>query len=105
LIVQNTTTNHPPPPTVHGERKLARISDTLLFSGGTNAIEVDPYFLCSPIPLLPAQESPMAGAPSGLRCEYLADPVGIDVPQPRLSWVLEHSARGERQTAYQVLVH
>jgi alpha-L-rhamnosidase len=56
------------------------------------------------IPLLPAQESPMAGAPSGLRCEYLADPVGIDVPQPRLSWVLEHSARGERQTAYQVLV-
>ncbi len=56
------------------------------------------------IPLLPAQESPMAGAPSGLRCEYLTDPVGIDVPQPRFSWVLEHGARGERQTAYQVLV-
>jgi alpha-L-rhamnosidase len=45
-----------------------------------------------------------AGAPSGLRCEYLADPVGIDVAQPRLSWVLEHSTRGERQTGYQILV-
>lgn len=56
------------------------------------------------VPLLAAQENPMAGAPSGLRCEYLTNPVGIDVRQPRFSWVLEHSARGERQTAYQVLV-
>ncbi len=45
-----------------------------------------------------------AGAPAGLRCEYLTDPVGIDVPQPRFSWVLAHSARGQKQTAYQVLV-
>ena len=52
------------------------------------------------VPSLLAQ----AGAPTGLRCEYLTDPVGIDVRQPRLSWVLQHSARGERQTAYQVLV-
>ena len=51
-------------------------------------------------PLLLAQ----AGAPAGLRCEYLTDPLGVDVRQPRLSWVLEHSARGERQSAYQVLV-
>jgi alpha-L-rhamnosidase len=42
--------------------------------------------------------------PSQLRCEYLADPLGIDVPAPRLSWVLDHSQRGERQTAYQVVV-
>ena len=55
-------------------------------------------------PQLAAQESPMAGAPTGLRCEYLSDPAGIDVAQPRLSWILEHAARGERQTAYQVLV-
>jgi len=61
--------------------------------------------LCVSIaPLLPAQESAMAAAPSGLRCEYLTDPVGIDVPQPRFGWVLEHAARGEKQTAYQVLV-
>ncbi len=39
-----------------------------------------------------------------LRCEYLADPLGIDVPMPRLSWIIESERRGDRQTAYQVLV-
>ncbi len=43
-------------------------------------------------------------APSHLRCEYLVDPVGIDVTAPRFYWVLEHSQRGEGQSAYQVLV-
>ncbi len=38
-----------------------------------------------------------------LRCEYLADPLGIDVVQPRLSWKLGSQWRGQRQTAYQVL--
>jgi alpha-L-rhamnosidase len=41
---------------------------------------------------------------ANLRCEYLADPLGIDVTQPRLSWVMESARRGERQTAYQILV-
>ncbi len=39
-----------------------------------------------------------------LRCEYLVDPLGIDVEKPRLSWLIESKRRGERQTAYQVLV-
>ena len=42
-----------------------------------------------------------------LRCEFLKDPLGIDTPQPRLSWVLEsnkRSAREQRQSAYQILV-
>src|SRR5215831_19863767 len=43
-------------------------------------------------------------APTGLTCEYLTDPLGIDVLQPRLAWVPNHSQRGQRQTAYQVLV-
>lgn len=43
-------------------------------------------------------------APAHLRCEYAVDPVGIDAARPRLSWVLESRQRGERQTAYQVLV-
>ena len=25
--------------------------------------------------------------PSNLRCEYRQDPMGLDVPQPRLSWI------------------
>ena len=54
-----------------------------------------------------------------LRCEYLSDPLGIDVVKPRLSWVLEDPSplpsagtsrdqrsevRGQVQSAYQVLV-
>ena len=40
----------------------------------------------------------------GLRCEYLANPLGIDSPQPRLSWALQSAARAQTQAAYQVLV-
>lgn len=40
---------------------------------------------------------------SSLRCEHSGDPLGVDVAQPHLSWILESRARGERQTAYQVL--
>lgn len=51
-----------------------------------------------------------AGDPLGvteLRCEYLADPLGIDVLQPRLGWQIQTAdptARGLIQSAYQVLV-
>ena len=40
----------------------------------------------------------------GLRCEYLTDPLGIDVPTPRLSWQLAPGPNELRQTAYQILV-
>src|SRR5215470_14554445 len=40
----------------------------------------------------------------GLRCEYLESPLGLDEPHPRLSWRLESTQRGERQTAYEILV-
>ncbi|RME90890.1 MAG: alpha-rhamnosidase [Verrucomicrobia bacterium] len=46
-------------------------------------------------------------APTDLKCEYLRNPLGIDVTRPRLSWRLETTEpdrRGQRQTAYQVLV-
>ena len=39
-----------------------------------------------------------------LRCEYLDSPLGIDTPQPRLSWILRSGERGAKQTAYQILV-
>ena len=39
-----------------------------------------------------------------LRCEYLDNPLGIDVAQPRLSWGLESTQRAQKQTAYQILV-
>lgn len=40
----------------------------------------------------------------GLRCEYRAEPDGVDVPAPRLSWILASDARNQVQTAYQILV-
>jgi alpha-L-rhamnosidase len=39
-----------------------------------------------------------------LRCENRDNPVGMDAQAPRLSWWMESSARGQRQTAYRVLV-
>jgi alpha-L-rhamnosidase len=39
----------------------------------------------------------------GVKCEYRVNPLGLDTPQPRLSWLLESTERGQRQTAYQVL--
>lgn len=48
--------------------------------------------------------SPSLLPPVRLRCEYLPDPVGIDIPQPRLSWRIESPVRGERPAAWQVLV-
>ena len=42
--------------------------------------------------------------PMELRCEYLKDPLGIDTTKPRFSWMIASDRRGERQTAYRVLV-
>ena len=43
-------------------------------------------------------------APVRLCCEHLVDPVGVDSPAPRLSWLVESPERGERPSAYHVLV-
>jgi len=42
--------------------------------------------------------------PTELRCEYRTNPLAIDVNNPRLSWALESSQRGQKQTAYRILV-
>ncbi|MGB9681482.1 MAG: family 78 glycoside hydrolase catalytic domain [bacterium] len=43
-------------------------------------------------------------APFDLRCEYSKNPLGLEEKNPRLSWKLEHSDRGEKQSGYQVIV-
>ncbi len=45
-----------------------------------------------------------AASVSHLRCENLLDPLGIDVAQPRFSWILDSERRNEKQTAYEVVV-
>lgn len=64
----------------------------------------------------PKQQTPEV---TTLRCEYLENPIGIDVANPRLSWIIEDrglrsvspakataamEVRGQKQTAFQVLV-
>ncbi|MDR1881330.1 MAG: glycoside hydrolase family 78 protein [Prevotella sp.] len=39
-----------------------------------------------------------------MRCEYLVNPVGIDVEKPRFSWVITATERGIRQQAYRIIV-
>lgn len=56
------------------------------------------------VSLAAGQDSVRALIPAHLRCEYTVDPSGIDIPDPRLFWVVESSERGQRQSAYQVLV-
>ncbi|MBL9137949.1 MAG: glycoside hydrolase family 78 protein [Verrucomicrobiales bacterium] len=53
---------------------------------------------CTPVSL------PAALTVDRLRTEYLENPIGMDVQQPRLSWTLNSVARRQRQTAYQILV-
>lgn len=42
--------------------------------------------------------------PVNLLCEYVANPLGLDVSRPRFSWALMHSKRGASQSAYRILV-
>ena len=41
---------------------------------------------------------------SHLRCEYKENPLGIDAVRPRLGWQLQSETRGQRQSAYEILV-
>ena len=41
---------------------------------------------------------------NSLRCEYATNPLGVDEPNPRLSWRLESDHRGTLQTAYHIQV-
>jgi alpha-L-rhamnosidase len=49
------------------------------------------------------EPSSRQGAPVRLRCEYLVDPIGVDVIRPRLSWWVGDHRPAELQTAYQLL--
>jgi alpha-L-rhamnosidase len=47
----------------------------------------------------------IAGAkPAQLRCEYLQNPLGIDIERPSLSWRSDNTEQNWRQSAYEILV-
>lgn len=61
------------------------------------------FVLLTPLLFLFLQTA-VATTVTDLRCEHRENPLGIDVTQPRLSWILGSDERDQRQTAYQVLV-
>lgn len=54
--------------------------------------------------LAAAPEVDSPAVPIELRCEYQKNPLGLDVPRPRLSWQMHDERRGAKQTAYRILV-
>lgn len=42
--------------------------------------------------------------PANLKCEYLKNPEGIDMPDPRFFWQLNSIGQGQFQTAYRIIV-
>ena len=46
----------------------------------------------------------MIQPPFDLRCEYLENPIEIDMSNPRFSWILSHEKRNQFQSAYQIIV-
>lgn len=56
------------------------------------------------VALLLAEEFCGAMSVGDLRCEYQSSPLGIDIAQPRLSWIAQSSQRSDKQTAYHLLI-
>ena len=56
---------------------------------------------------LAASPAALAATPlraAQLRCEHLPAPAGVGERVPRLSWIVESAQRGQKQTAYRVIV-
>lgn len=60
------------------------------------------FIPCSPA--LGAPPSKTVASTSHLQCDYLTQPLGIDDLHPRLSWQMDSTRPGARQTAYQISV-
>ena len=54
--------------------------------------------------ILGATGAPRGLLPLQLRCEFVEDPLGVDVAQPRLFWKLDSGDRAQHQSARQILV-
>ncbi len=46
----------------------------------------------------------MIKPPFDLKCEYLVNPICIDVKEPRFSWELAHEQKNQTQSAYQIII-
>ena len=83
-------------------------TSTGLTTGVTYSFRVKARDSATP-PNQTAFSSILTGVPvnvTGLRCEDLVAPLGVDLPQPALSWQYEDTSftRGQKQSAYRILV-
>ena len=63
------------------------------------------FLLIFALPLfLSCQGAVTSEQPINLRCEYLTNPLGIDVPAPRFTWQMATGRQGASQMAYQLFV-
>ncbi len=86
------TGSHLPPSVNRAVMKFLRlISAFFLFALGVSLNAA----AAKPAPALTVDE---------LQCEYLRNPEGIDRVHPRLQWRLTSDVRGQKQTAYRILV-
>lgn len=60
--------------------------------------------LLAALSALPATSQAAPVEVSHLTCESLVNPLGIDIVKPRLAWRMIDTTRGQKQTAYQILV-
>ena len=54
--------------------------------------------------VFPVLANAQSNAPANLHCEAMQQPLGIDIAHPRLSWQMQDTRRGARQTAYEIRV-
>lgn len=81
---------------------LSILSVTLLWSceSPNNALKVTSSIVDAPPKNLETND---IIKPVYLRCEYRVDPLGIDISEPRLGWILESKQRGQKQTGYRII--
>jgi len=54
--------------------------------------------------LIPVSADSTRVKPSSATCENIKNPLGIDISNPTLSWILVSKGRNKKQTAYEILV-
>jgi len=63
------------------------------------------YFVFLLAVILSSQKITLAGAEtSNLRCEYLVNPIGIDSPNPRFTWMMVDDSWESAQSAYELIL-
>lgn len=56
------------------------------------------------LPLAQSAVAQTVAKPTGLQCEHLVRPLGIDAVSPRFTWMMADGRQGARQTAFRIMV-